>query len=418
MAMAMAVNQKTNQAVLISAPSVLQILRYVEWTFLGVHTLRGLFPVLYGPIPYPVGSGDYLVFGVFILFAVLSFKFPLEQPLWQKRAYIWVEIICLLLTRLLSHWGLDLFLLLVLVKGCFLLSQREVILTAIGAGLVWQAIVASYFMVQLSQPLEQIQAQVAAAYNTPTTAQLIDVVLNSATIFIAASSLIILFCFLVIAERNSRQREVALRQEVEILVADLERARIARDIHDSLGHTLTSLDVQVELAQCLYQRGSDQVKQALDTSRQLASQSIQEVRQALAAMREGNFDLATALSDLLEPFRADPAITIDNALDLPELPLHTGHQLFCILKEALENIRKHSQAKLIQLQGQADAEQVMLSLIDNGVGFDLNQPMTGFGLRGMQERAQLLGGTLRIHSQPGKGTTIELTLPRRLDCDD
>jgi len=399
----------TTQTIFKTSPSIPKIVRVVEWISLGIPILRMLFPLFYKPLGYEVNGGDYLVFGVFSLFFILSFYFPINRPVWQRRAYIWLEIICLLATRLFSHWGLDLLLWLVIVKSCFLLSQKEAIFTAIASGIAWQIVFARYFLTQLLQPA-QIEAQLEVLASVPVPLQVLDIVLNSTSISIAANFLIILLCMTAIAERKSRQREAALAQEVEILAADLERTRIARDIHDSLGHTLTALDVQLELARALYERQSEGLKPVLETTKTLASQSLQEVRRAVATLREECFDLNEALTHLIANFQRNNNLTIHSNINLPELPLPTSHQLYCIVKEGLENIRKHSQAKTIQLQSQTTSEGVIITLKDDGIGFDLSQPISGFGLEGMQERSQIIGGDFSLESSPGQGTTIQIKI--------
>jgi signal transduction histidine kinase len=403
---------EANQEFLAISPTMAKTLRYIEWGFLGIHLLRILFTLIYRPYGYEPIWGDYFVLGVFAVFFAFSVILPARRPLWQRRTYLWVEIVLLLGTRLFSHWGLDLLLLFVLVKSCFLLNWKEVLGTTIVSGILWNAVIAQYMAIRLSQPPEQFQEDLETALATPLVVQLFDVVLNSVTIFIAASLLIALLCLTVVSERKSRQREGRLQQEVELLAADLERARIARDIHDSLGHTLMSLDVQLELAQRLYERGSEQAQQALGTSKVLSSQSVQEVRRAVAAMRQEAFDLNTALIHLLEPFEIDPSITVQSRIELPKLPLQTSHQLYCMIKEALENIRRHSQARTIFVRGEATASEISLQIEDDGNGFDPTQPPSSFGLRGMQERAQLLGGTMQVNSSPGQGTSIHIRVPR------
>ncbi|MDJ0708240.1 MAG: sensor histidine kinase [Leptolyngbyaceae cyanobacterium MO_188.B28] len=396
-------------------PSIPNILRYVEWAFLVMVTLRMLFPILHESVPYEPSSSDYLNFCVLGFLSILSFFFPIHRPMWQRRVYIVIEIVCLLLTRLFSDWGLDPFLFLVLVKGSFLLRRRDAIITAILAGITWHFSLAWRLTHQLSTPVEQIQArvqtQIQAIQDVPQLL-VIDAVFNNLAIYIPFSVLIILLCLTLVSERKNRQQAAALAQEVEVLAADLERTRIARDIHDSLGHTLTTLDVQLELAQRLYERGSEQVQQALDTSKILASQSVQEVRRAVTTMREEPFDLNAALMHLIESFASNPSLTVKSKIDLPKLPLQTNHQLYCIIKEGLENIRKHSQAQSIQLLGQTFPDVVIIKLEDDGVGFDPAQPNHGFGLRGMQERAQLVGGSMRVDSTPGQGTCVQIRIPR------
>lgn len=391
--------------------SIPRILRYIEWVFLGILALRALFPILYKPLGYEVSSGDYVVLSVFALFLGLSFCFPIDRSLWQRRVYLWIEIAALLATRLFSDWGLDLFLWFVLVKSCFLLGRREVIFTAIASGVVWQIALWQYAMTSLSRPIEEVQTEIEAMYQIPQSIRALDFVLNSTSIFIAANSLIIFLCLTIISERKSRQREAVLAQEVELLAADLERARIARDIHDSIGHTLTSLDVQLELAQRLYDRDFSKSKQALDTSKGLSEKSLREVRRAVATLREESFDLNTAIAHLIDPLTSNPDLVVESKLNLPKLPLQTGHQLYCIIKEGLENIRRHARAKTIRLRSWKTPESMVVYIEDDGVGFEPSMSATGFGLRGMRERSQAMGGSIEINSAPEEGTRIQITVP-------
>ncbi|MGD1896646.1 MAG: sensor histidine kinase [Phormidesmis sp.] len=391
--------------------SIPKILRCLDWIFLGIPLLRALFPILYKPLGYEISSGDYVVLCIFVLFFILSFKFPIDRPLWQKRAYLWIEIFALLVTRVFSDWGLDLLLWFVLVKSCFLLSRREVILTAITSGIIWQTAVAHHFISYISRPLADVQAEIVEIYQMPPSLRAADFILNSTSIFIAANSLLILLCLIIVSERKSRQREAALTREVELLAADLERNRIARDIHDSIGHTLTSLDVQLELAQRLYEINTEQARQALDTSKMLSGQSLQEIRRAVATLREESFDLNTAIARLIAPLKSNSNLTVTNQLNLPKLPLQTRHQLYCIIKEGLENIRRHAQASAISLRSQTAPTDIVIHIEDNGTGFNTTLPATGFGLRGMRERSQSIGGAMQIDSTPGKGTHIQITVP-------
>ncbi|MBE9065988.1 sensor histidine kinase [Leptolyngbya cf. ectocarpi LEGE 11479] len=378
-------------------------------------TLRVLFPILHKSVPYELGNGDYLNFFVLGILALLSFVFPIRRPMWQRQSYIFIEILCLLLTRIFSDWGLDLLLFLYLAKSSFLLCRRDVIFTVVFAGIAWHLGLVWRLNTNISTPIEQIQEQIQehiqAIQDVPQLL-VIDAVFNNLVIYVPFSVLIILLCLTIVAEYKSRQQAIALTQEMELLAADLERTRIARDIHDSLGHTLTSLDVQLELAQRLYAQRSEKVQQALDTSKLLASQSVQEVRRAVTTMRADTFNLNAALMQLIESFASVSSIMIKSKIDLPQLPLQTNHQLYCVVKEGLENIRKHSQAQVIHVRGQASADAVTLVLEDDGIGFDRAKPMQGFGLRGMQERVQLIGGAMRLDSAPGQGTCIQIRVPR------
>lgn len=397
----------------IRLPSAPSLLRYVEWASIGISALRMLFPMLLAAaFGHDVRAADFFVLGMLGLLAILSLRGLAEYPLWQKRAYIYLKVTCLLAIRAYSHWDFDFLLWLTLAKSLFVLSQREAIITTIISGVAWQAAFCHHLLVQLSRGDELIE-ELEAAIALPIPVVLADQVLNSTSIFIAVNLLIVLLGFTVIAERKSRQREAALAQEVELLAADLERTRIARDIHDSLGHTLMSLDIQLELAQQLYEKDAGQARQALSTSKMLASQSVKEVRRAVATIRDEAFDLSAALAQLIEQFRSSAAVSVESQLELPKLPLHTNHQIFCIVKEGLENIRRHSQARSVRVESYLSSDGLSLNLIDDGVGFNPALPQSGFGLRGMQERVQLIGGRMNISSALGQGTALRITIPGR-----
>jgi signal transduction histidine kinase len=217
---------------------------------------------------------------------------------------------------------------------------------------------------------------------------------------------------IIVAESKSRQRAETLAEQVEILAKNLERTRIARDIHDSLGHTLTNLDIQLKVAQKLRDRDLDRAFQALDMATMLSSQCIEDVSHAVKTMRCKDFNLDRALHNLIEQVRNDCTLRVIWSVKLPQLTLSTNHQIYCVVKEGLINIQKHAHAQSISLQGYSTAQQVIVKLEDDGIGFNLQQINSGFGLQGMKERVQAIEGKLTINSAIGKGTQIIVTIPR------
>ena len=393
------------------SPSVAKTLRYVEWTFLLVLILRLLSRLLNKPMEYELATGDYIMFAAMGCVAALSLVFPSGRPRWQRQAYIWCEILFLLATRAFSTWGLDLFLYLVLVKSCFLLSRRAVVFITVAAGVAWQISFARQLFTQ------NIQARFEAILAAPKHLIVLDTIFNSTALYLASSLLVILLCWTVLAERKSRQQAAMLSAEVEKLAADLERTRIARDIHDSLGHTLTSLDMQLEVAQTLHTQDPDHALQAVNHAKGLSQQSLQEVRRAVSTMRHGVFDLSVALTNLVELIQntrpsSATSFQIRSHIDLPTLPLQTSQQLFLVVKEGLNNIQKHSQASMVELSTTTTAADITIRLSDNGVGFLQQTPKQGFGLRGMQERVQLLHGQMDVHSTVGQGAVLQVTIPQ------
>ncbi|MEL6501788.1 MAG: sensor histidine kinase, partial [Cyanobacteria bacterium J06623_1] len=209
---------------------------------------------------------------------------------------------------------------------------------------------------------------------------------------------------------NEKLRQYALRIENQATLE--ERNRIAREIHDSLGHTLTNLNIQLKVAQKLRDRDLDKAFEAIDIAALLSFQCIEDVSHAVQTMRRNNFDLNRALNNLLEQSRNDYSFQVKYEISLPSLALLSSHQIYYVVKEGLFNVQKHARASKVSFQGYSTAKQIILKLQDNGVGFDRQQISSGFGLQGIQERVQALNGELNIDSAPGKGTQILVTIPR------
>ncbi|MBD2318242.1 sensor histidine kinase [Phormidium tenue] len=387
----------------LPSSSLQRTLRYAEWALLLMMLLLYAIDQYF----YKIQLLPNLFFraAIFIvIFFVLSFIFPLERPHWQRRVYVAIEIVLILVAQLL--WiDFDILLYFFLIKSCFLLSRREVFFTVISTG------VAYLFTVLWTLPLlgEQFAETIRPNHWEELYKPQIMVV-SSLIEYVGISLFVILLGFVIVEERRSRQRAEALSLEIESLAAALERSRIARDIHDSLGHSLTTLNIQLELAQAMGQRNPDQANQALNNSRQLASQCLESVRQAVQAVRE-EFDLTTALQRLIDQVRQNHTFTIQVEVILPPLTLQTSHQLYCVVQEGFTNIQKHAHATKVHLSSQMTSEAILLELEDDGQGFDPTLTYNGYGLKGMQERVHLLGGELQIISAIGKGTRIRVMTP-------
>ncbi|MDJ0718847.1 MAG: sensor histidine kinase [Prochloraceae cyanobacterium] len=391
-------------------PSIGKTLRYVEWALLLATVLIVFLNQKLHGTTFTLVREYYVLYVCLSFCALLSFFFPIERPLWQRRAFIFLEILCLIPTRMLTGWNLDLLLYLFLAKSCFLLRRKDVIFTAIAAGVAWQIVGVWSIPQILERRLSNIDDYINYLSDTPR--NIIGIIFSNTASYLAISIFVILLCFVLLAEQKSRQKAVALTKEVESLATALERTRIAREIHDCLGHTLTSLDVHLELSQRLHDRDPDKAKKALDTAKNLASQSLNEVRRSVATMRDSNFDLNSALVTLIEKYQQNRLFEVKCQLNLPQLPLQTSHQLYCILQEALTNIQKHSGANNVTIRSQTKRSEIFLEVVDDGIGFDILNSNSGFGLRGMKERIQILGGQIQIDSSIGEGTRIKVNIPR------
>ena len=350
----------------------------------------------------------FVIFGV--AFFVLSLIFPVNRPLWQRRLYLYVQMGLLVAAQVMLVGFSTLFLVFI-VKACFLLRFKEVILFTCISGLgfvLGQAWGVSTSTIAQEMLTKLKQCELVSSNFSPFS----DLAPGLAD-FVAFNALIVLLNYILRAERKSRLKAEALTQEIEALATTLERTRIAREIHDSLGHTLTTLGVKAELAQTIRDSNPEKALQTLDIIKQLVDTCLQDVRHAVKTMREEDFDLNVALPILLNEFQVSArSLQIRYSIELPNLSLHINHQLYCIVQEGLTNIRKHAGAKTINLNAYATSEYIILNLEDDGQGFDDNKVHDGFGLRGMRERVKLLSGEIQIHSILNQGTSIQVRIPR------
>ncbi len=210
-------------------------------------------------------------------------------------------------------------------------------------------------------------------------------------------------------------KERSLKQRIEELAAIEERNRIAREIHDSLGHALMALNVQMQAATSLFLSDPIQAKSFLDQAQRLGNTAMQEVRQSVKTLRSDEpeeLDLTAAIVALAEEFRQVTGImpTLDVHL-AAAIPHRIAKALYRVTQEALTNISKYAQASQVQIEGITRGNQVHLAIADNGQGFCANQPRNGFGLQGMQERIAALAGSFSLSTEPGKGCHIKIAVP-------
>jgi signal transduction histidine kinase len=223
-----------------------------------------------------------------------------------------------------------------------------------------------------------------------------------------------------LAAAHTRLREYSA--QVEELSVIRERNRIAREIHDTLGHALTLLSVQLETATQLEARGDPRLHEELLEARQVTKACLREVRHSVEALRPDEIPAGTLQEQLrklaaaFETTCPETRITLD--LEEAAHPLNPDLclTLYRCAQEALTNIRKHAHATKVLLRlstSGGQEKQVELTVLDNGLGSpsDHEHRGSGFGLQGMHERVALLEGTLRIGPEPRHGWRVEVMLP-------
>lgn len=202
-----------------------------------------------------------------------------------------------------------------------------------------------------------------------------------------------------------------------------ERKRIARDLHDDTSQSLLLLAHQLDaIASDSKNKLSQPVREKLTQLHSLAVETLGGVRRYAQELRPAILDhlgLVAALEWMADNLIAEDGIDVDAQVDLMGRDLVPEAQLvlFRIAQEALGNIKRHAEASRVVIRLESRAERIKMTITDDGKGFEVPLQLGKFsdsgklGLIGMQERAQLLCGTLNIQSQPGKGTTVTVDVP-------
>lgn len=234
-----------------------------------------------------------------------------------------------------------------------------------------------------------------------------------------------------VAQLEAAQEQLrAHAEEAEELAVARERNRIAREIHDTLGHYLTILAVELETALKLEEHGDARLHGELAEARRVAAECLTEVRRSVAALRPADptaISFGAALGQLvheLEAAQPETEIALDVEGPAQALPAERRMALYRCVQEALTNIRKHTQATKVLVRLRVDEQVAELAVLDNGRGAesvaDGHEP--GFGLLGMSERVALLGGHMSAGAEPGRGWRVDVRIPvpdrLTVDMDD
>ncbi|MGH3694890.1 MAG: GAF domain-containing sensor histidine kinase [Pseudonocardiaceae bacterium] len=214
------------------------------------------------------------------------------------------------------------------------------------------------------------------------------------------------------------EREEAMERFAEqiVLLQETERRRLAGEIHDGISQRIVSLSFHLSAAADAVGTDPASAAEQIARAQELAAGALDETRNAISGLRPPVLDdlgLAASLESLARSTPL-PNVAVDTVST--ELPEHVETAVYRIAQEALQNIMKHAGAAHVQLRLSLAAGAVVLEVSDDGVGFDPSAvpgrtgPM-GYGLPGMQQRAELLGGQLTADSTPGRGTIVRLRVP-------
>jgi signal transduction histidine kinase len=229
----------------------------------------------------------------------------------------------------------------------------------------------------------------------------------------AAVVFVVVYVGVAAREREARHRVESLSAEVAELAAANERNRMAREIHDTLGHYLTVIHVQLEAARAVMGSEPDKGLLAINRAQALAKDGLAAVRQSVKALREDSRveGIAEQLESIVEAVRDESFVATFSANGTPRpVAAPVALALHRTALEALTNVRRHASATEVDmvLAFRPDGR-VNLRVNDNGQG--ASELQGGFGLKGIRERAEQLGGSVAFHTDNGQGFTLDMELP-------
>jgi signal transduction histidine kinase len=216
--------------------------------------------------------------------------------------------------------------------------------------------------------------------------------------------------------RNSRTGQ----STVAAAAVQEERRRISRELHDRVLQLLTTIQLRSELCLNELLNKPQQLERELKTIAEASYKAAMEIRSLLLEKQTVHLAAGTLerrLKDEMEIFRARTGLKLDFqcAIDAHDLPYEVEQELYFALREGIINAIRHSRATELTLSLSQNEATCRVSLQDNGVGFDESSASGGggFGLKGMRERINKVGGRLAIETAPGKGTRISIEVPLR-----
>jgi signal transduction histidine kinase len=463
------------------SPHPFYLLLILEWILIAltaykIFFLNGILQPLFlhGQLSIPAdraftSPASQTVLVVLVLFGLMGLRLPTKS--WAKRTYVSISVF-LMGAIAIQSWsidGLSPLLVVMLMRSCLFLEKKKRWWMGGILWLIYPLSLAPFLLLifvlqpafinqwQIDPSHTWLQITPAGGFNltfTPEQVQQFAFLLQKLVVYFFCDGLlsfgIILIVVLLLVnslvnERQGRRRLAAAHEQLyqySLQIEDQatleERNRIAREIHDSLGHLLTTQTVLLQNVELSLKSNLDDTTTFLAQSRQIGSQALAELRQSIALLRADPLQgktleeaIAQRAHQLFQVSGIQPDLNVKISTVLP-------HRLqvvvYRVVEESLTNIYKHSQATQVAIAlGLASRNDnssalstalsinldsivthsccLILKIEDNGVGFHIEQNATGFGLRGMQERALSLGGQLHITSQPGAGCQVLLILP-------
>lgn len=209
-----------------------------------------------------------------------------------------------------------------------------------------------------------------------------------------------------------------LTEQIRWAAALEERARIARDVHDTLAQGFTGIILNLEMVEEACASLPDEVKSRIKRARDVARASLEEARRSILALSTSpsvNTDLPSAIRAMLDRYQPSTKTRMGLSVQgtVCRLDRAVEEDILRIVQQATDNALRHARAGSIQIDIACGEKQVQIKITDDGQGFDVKKAGRGLGLMGMRERAKEIGAKFELKSEPGKGTQIAITVPHR-----
>lgn len=439
----------------------LRLLLYLEWILFVLSIIvefvieKDAHPIFlkFQPV-FPEIYSNFFPLSIFfaITFLIIGLWYP-RGNFWYSLGYIGLGFILIGITVFMSNATVRLFpplLLIMVIRGCLSFNLIGSLLVAtISIGCFFTSLYFTVFKHINSNNIQQLSTilppgiapEVIAKINSneEQLKLLLKMMATNVSVFFC---LISLFVFLLVnALKSEYLSQLELRQvnqqlrEYALLIEDRamlqERNRIAREIHDSLGHSLTAQNIQLANALMYLRSNLERTENFLLEAKQLTSNALKEVRQSVSTLRSDPLQgklLTVAIADLITDCEYRAEIIFDYQSNLPKMmSREITTAVYRIVQEALTNMLKHSEATEVNLSLQIIGHRLLrcetmeptvtvgqylqLTMSDNGIGFDPQENTTGFGIQGMRERTNALGGEFKIESMLSKGCKITVIIP-------
>jgi signal transduction histidine kinase len=419
----------------------LRLLLYLEWMLFSI-TLLTKFQILKFPPPIPGfrPPGEHLPLSAISFLSILAFGaigLWLPKKTQFKIIHTTLGFALIALAAFSSSKNINFFpalLLIMVIRGCLSFKLPGSLLVA---GVACSGFLLSlFFSVQNSfnsLSAKQLPRLIAPGLRSKILRHpglneeelksfIFNMAFNSTIMFCLISVFVLLLVNALVSEHRSRQelaianeqlRNYALLNEDRAMLQ--ERNRIAREIHDSLGHSLTAQSIQLANAILFLRSNIDKAEKFLQEAKELGSDTLQQVRYSVATLRSDPLKgklLKVAIAELVEDLQRRTEILPNYSIALPDvLSKEITTTVYRIVQEALTNIIKHSEATEVSISLSTSDRCLKVRIEDDGNGFEPQENMTGFGIQGMRERTTALGGKFYLDSASGKGCRIIAKIP-------